>query len=130
MPKVSTSFKPGNKAAEKWHEEDALKLGNELIAWLKAKPTNIYFQEFLYLENDYYTTVIDYLSNKFESFSNLIKEAKKIQELKIVKYSSLNKLNPTMSIFVLKNCHGFKDKQEIEHQGGFNLHFDAQDDGL
>ena len=82
----------GNKNAEKWTEEEALKLGNELIVWLKEKDEdgqdkgNIFFEEFLIIEKNMYRDLIDYLSSKFESFSELKKRAKEIQELKLIKF--------------------------------------------
>jgi len=106
---------PGNKNAQKWTEEEALKLGEELLSWMKEKPENVFFKEFLIYENDYYEELTDYLSNKYESFLNVLKKAKKIQELKIVKLSSDNKLNPTMSIFCLKNLHDWRDRQDVDH---------------
>lgn len=109
-----------NKNAEKWTEEKALKLGNELIDWLKAKDKdgedkgNIFFKEFLVIENDLYQDLIDYLDGKFESFSDLIKRAKIIQEIKLVKYGVADRLQAAMTIFVLKNHHDYKDKTEVE----------------
>ena len=52
MPK----FEKGNKAAEKWTEENALALGQALLDWMK-EPQNIFFEEFLVVENDYYDEI-------------------------------------------------------------------------
>jgi len=117
---------PGNKNAEKWTEEKALEIGNSLIAWLKVEPEiiktlngrqieniNLYKIEFL-SRNGFTKDLIRDLCSRFISFHDLIKEADEIQEAKILKYSALNKINPTISIFCLKNHHGYKDKSEMD----------------
>jgi len=120
MPKTKTSFKKGNKVAEKWTLDEVMKLGNDLINWMKAKDENdndkgnIFYEDFLCIENDYYEELISYLCDKFEPFLKLIKKAKKIQELKLIKFGIADRLQPTMTIFVLKNHHNYKDKSEIE----------------
>jgi hypothetical protein len=60
------------------------------------------------------------LSNKFTSFSEIIKKAKQIQEAKLVEHGVFNNLNAPVTIFVLKNHHGYRDKQDIEHSGEIN----------
>jgi hypothetical protein len=121
----------GNKNAEKWTEEKALQLAEKLIDWLNQpidfeylgqkdssrviNNINIFYEEFL-IKNDFNDETISYLCKKFESFSVLIKKAKKIQETKLTKLGVAGILNPTMTIFCLKNHHGYKDKSEIDHQ--------------
>jgi len=127
MARSSTSYKPGDKAAEKWTLEKAMKLGDELIEWLKEVDENgqdkgnIFYEEFLCIKNDYYEELISYLCKKFDPFLKLIKKAKKIQELKLIKFGIADRLQPTMTIFVLKNHHNYKDKQEIEQTGDFTI---------
>ena len=58
-------------------------------------------------------TLIEY--SKKEGFSNPYKKAMNIAENHLVKYSLTGKYNPTVSIFMLKNNHGYKDKQEIDN---------------
>ena len=121
MARSSTSIKKGEKLAEKWTLDEAMKLGNELIEWMKEKDKddvdkgNIFYEEFLCIENDYYEELISYLCKKFEPFFKLIKKAKKIQELKLIKFGIADRLQPTMTIFVLKNHHGYKDRSETEN---------------
>lgn len=107
----SSEYQPPTK----WTEKKALKLGAELLAWIKDKEENIFFEEFLLIENDYYPTLIAYLKNKYQSFSKLLVTAKKIQEIKLVKYGVMDKLNSTMTKFVLINIHDWKDKKEIDN---------------
>jgi len=105
---------------EKWTEEKAVKMGTDLIKWLKETDEdgddkgNTLFDEFLYLENDYYPELITYLAKKFKSFFKLLEIAKKIQELKIHKYGLGDRFNVSMSKFSLINNHGWKDKKEID----------------
>ena len=111
MAKNKTSFKAGNSAAEKWTEEKALQLADELIVWLKKEDVNIFYEDFLFIEKDLYKELISYLSNKFpKSFGLKIKRAKKIQEIKLKKLGVLDQLNATMTRFTLINNHGWSDK--------------------
>lgn len=109
----STEYQP----EEKWTEEVALQLAKDLIAWQKKDAINIFWEEYLIMERDLYYTVIAYLCKKFTSFSTLIDQARRIQEMKLQKYGTADKLNATMTKFVLINKHNWKDKQEIEHSG-------------
>lgn len=112
MEKRKEGGQPGNKNAEKWTEEEAILLGNDLIEWIK-QPTNFWVQEFL-SSRGLYKDLTGYLENKFQSFLELKKEADAIQENKIVTKALKNEFNNTMSIFVLKNKHGYKDKTEVD----------------
>lgn len=111
-------FKKGDKAAEQWTEERALELANELIEWLNEKDENgedkknMFFEEFLVIEKDLYPELIKYLCGKFSTFFKLIEKAKKIQEIKLVKYGVKDSLNATMTKFVLTNHHGWTDRKE------------------
>lgn len=109
-------FEKGNKAAEKWTEERALALGYELLEWMK-QPMNIFFEEFLIIENDYYAELIAYLSSKFPSFLKVIDRAKKIQELKLQKHATLKDTDTGMTKFILINRHDWKDKSETTFSG-------------
>ena len=127
-PEDGKQFSSEYQPQEKWTEEKAIKLAQDLIAWLKVPgKDNMFFEEFLYIQNDYYVTIISYLSEKFTSFSNLIVKAKKIQETKLKKYGVADELNAAMTKFVLINEHGWKDKQEMA-VSGISLHFDKDDE--
>ena len=52
MGKSKTSFKAGNLAAEKWTEEIALDLANDLIEWMKKEESNIFYEDFQLKQND------------------------------------------------------------------------------
>ena len=103
--KFSKEYQP----KEKWTEEKAIKLGKELLVWLKETDEdnedkgNMFFEEFLIIEKNLYPDLIRYLSEKFISFYELIVKAKKIQEIKLVKYGVGDRLNASMTKFVLIN---------------------------
>jgi len=103
---------------EKWTEEKALALGYELLEWMK-QPMNIFFEEFLIIENDYYAELIAYLSSKFPSFLKVIDRARKIQELKLQKHATFKDTDTGMTKFILINRHDWKDKTEetVNHKG-------------
>ena len=97
-----------------WTEEKILKLGQELIDWLKSDEENIWFERFLYEVKDLYPQLISEMTNKYEKFAELIKKAKKIQESKLVDGTLKMGLNPTMAIFVLKNHYQYTDKTQTD----------------
>lgn len=120
-PKDGKQFSSEYQPPEKWTEKKALQLGKELLAWHKAKNENIFWEEFLYIENDYYSQLLSYLCDKFSSFAKLIERAKKIQEIKLKKYGTGDKLNAAMTKFVLINEHNWRDKQELTGADGKDL---------
>lgn len=105
----------GNKNAEKWTEEKALELGNELIKFLNTEGTDNLFKKDFLFKHGLYNDVVNHLCDKFPLFSELIKKADEIQLHKLDKYGIMGELNPAMVIFVQKNCHGRRDKQDIDH---------------
>lgn len=120
-PEDGKQFQEGNKAAEKWTEKKAIQLGNELIDWLKEKDEedqdkgHIFYEEFLHIVKNFYPELPSYLAGKFSSFFKLLERAKKIQEIKLVKYGVADRLNASMTKFCLINHHGYYDKQLIDH---------------
>jgi hypothetical protein len=109
---------------EKWTEERALQLGSELIEWLKEKDSegndkgNIFYEEFLIIEKDLYPQIVSFLKEKFPSFLKLLQKANKIQELKLQKFGTADRLNAAMTKFVLINKHNWCEKQEITGKDG------------
>lgn len=119
-PEDGKQFSSEYQPPEKWTEERALKLADELIEWLKEKDEdgedkgNMFYEEFLIIEKDLYLDVIRYLTDKFSSFSERIKQAKKIQEIKLMKYGVGDRLNASMTKFTLANNHGWAEKKEVD----------------
>lgn len=91
-----------------------MKLGKEMLEWFEEEDKNIFFTEFL-LSRGYFRDLTNYLSGKFESFSAYMKKAEQFQELKLIKWGVLNKLNPAITIFLLKNKHGYRDEYGLRH---------------
>ena len=116
-PKDGKQFSSEYQPDEKWTEAKALQLGEDLINWQKEGPINIFWDEYLVMERDLYPKLISYLCGKFTSFFQLLEKAKKIQEIKLKKYGTADKLNASITKFVLINEHGWRDKQEVEHSG-------------
>ena len=116
-PKRKRGGQPENKNAEIWTEEIALQLGSDLIKWLIETPENMYYSEYLTMERDIHPNIIGQMRDKFVSFRELIKKAKEIQKIKLIKYGTANKLNPAVTIFVLKNHHDMTDKRDYTSGG-------------
>jgi hypothetical protein len=104
---------PNNKNAEKWTEEKAITLGKDLLGWMKEDPTHIYLKEFFLMVKDLNIDTSSYLDGKFKSFSDLLKKAKEIQEIRLLTDPDFKR--HTMNIFSLKHNHGYRDKMDIDH---------------
>lgn len=52
--------------------------------------------------------------NQFPEFLDAYNTATQLQEEMLVGNSLQNRYNPYFAQFMLKNCHGWKDKQEVE----------------
>lgn len=117
-PEDGKQFSSDYQPKEKWSEKRATDLGSELIDWLNAEDENVFFQEFLIINKKLYPDITRYLCNKYSSFYELIETAKKIQEIKLVKFGVFDKLNSTMTKFVLINHHEYTDKNTTVLEGG------------
>ena len=120
-PEDGKQFSSVYQPDPKWTEQKALQLGIDMIEWQKKDAINIFWEEFLVIERDLYPDVINYLCKKYTSFLKLIEKARKIQELKLQKYGSADKLNAAITKFVLINKHGWRDKQEVTGADGKDL---------
>ena len=65
-----------------------------------------------------------------EDFRIAYNEAKKIQESILVGNSIQNRYNPYFAQFMLKNCHDWSDKQEVEQNHSITLVVDDDDADL
>lgn len=104
------SKNPGGRPI-KWTSKALVDVGEDLIKWMNAKPENLFFQEYLNGIGLYANFLSDY-QGECKGFSQLVKNARDIQEQKLWKYGVANKLNPALTIFALKNNHGATDKVE------------------
>ena len=61
--------------------------------------------------------------SKMPEFSDSYKKAMSLAEKALVNGSLTGKYNAAVSIFMLKNNYGYKDKQETEHSGAVGVTF-------
>ena len=120
-PKDGKQFSSTYQPKPKWTKKRADQLAHDLIAWQKKDAINIFWEEFLVIERDLHPNVIGYLRKKYSSFSDLLEQARKIQEIKLQKYATADKLNAAITKFVLINKHGWRDKQEVTGADGKDL---------
>ena len=103
-----------NENAVKWTDDKIQELIDKFTEWWKDQD-NLFWKEFFVEQEGYYPGIISYLEESNQLFSNFIKKAREKQEYRLLKKGLSNKLNPTLSIFVLKNHHDYKDKSEVEN---------------
>lgn len=115
-------FSKDYQPPEKWTLEKSLQLADELIEWLNEVDDdgedkgNIFYEEFLIIKKNLYEDLISYLCGKFVPFSERIKKAKKIQQLKLIKYGVGDRLNASMTKFVLNVNHGMVETSRSENE--------------
>jgi hypothetical protein len=120
-PEDGVQFEIGNKAAEKWTEEAALKFGIDLLAWMQAEDENIFFDDFIYLQDhtgkyagEIYAELPAYLAKKFSSFLNILNICRQIEKTKLKKFSAFDKLNASIAKFLLSAEYGLSDKTQTD----------------
>jgi hypothetical protein len=112
----------GNTNAEKWTEDALLKVGKDLLEWMKVK-SNMFYEEFL-LDYDLYDTFLSNYREKYPSFSKLVSKADKIQEMKLKKLGLDKTHDSSMTKFCLINHHGFvSEKTQTEQTGTQKIEF-------
>lgn len=108
---------------EIWTEEKALELGQGLVDWMMEDESRVYWMEYIVINRGLYKQIVSDLSSKFATFSALAKKAKDIQELRLLKTVGKGEIK---SMFVLKNHHGYADKQEVK-TSNVNYNYDLSD---
>jgi hypothetical protein len=117
----------GNKNAEKWTEEKALKLGNEILKWVSQDPiirstdqgklsivsANLFISKYL-IQHNYCHTLTSELAKKYKSFATVLLKIKKLQEIKINSLGLFKLLDPGLVKFNLINHYGYKDKTQTD----------------
>jgi hypothetical protein len=123
-PSDGKQFEKGNKAAEKWTEPEAMRFGNDLLAWMKEKDENVFFNDFIYISCDeskypgtIYSGLTSYLSEKFSSFSKVLQKCREIEKTKLKKFGAFDKLNASIVKFLLSAEYGLTEKTLSEHTG-------------
>lgn len=131
-PEDGKQFSSEYQPPEKWTEDKSLQLADELIDWLNEVDEdgedvgNMFYEEFLVIKKRLYPDLIAYLKRKFSSFSGRIELANKIQEIKLAKYGVGDRLNASMTKFVLQNKHGWADKKEVDQNTNLSAPFEIK----
>jgi len=111
----------GNKYGEKWSKKDAIRLFDNLLAWLKddKNKENCILNEFLFEVEDqsqykgkFYKDILSYLSHRFEECSDLHEQVLAICAGRLQKYGLTSKYNQKMATFILSCNYGMHEKTE------------------
>ena len=123
----------GNKYNEKWDLKTAKEFFKESLELVK-EDTTVFFIGQVAVRMNTYRQLYEYLLDKFgekdKDFDTIKKEIDTILESRVVEQTMQGKANPTFSIFMMKNNHGWRDKQEHEHSGGLTLTISKDDADL
>ena len=106
--------KLGNKNAEKWTREETQKFINSIYDYVEddVKCTSL---EKACCELGQYESLLVYLEHKYIDLDLMpIKKSKAVIKQRIIENGLTNKYNPTMCIFILKNNHDMKDKNDLD----------------
>lgn len=120
--KPPVGFQPGHRLSvgneggrpEKYTKEWIDQEADALLQWMEL-PTSVYAKMFA-LERGYSPTRYHEFCEKSPKFKNAFEQIREWQESKIVMGGLGNQFNPTMSKFVLANCHKWKERPEEDVQ--------------
>lgn len=111
----------GNTNAEKWTLKESQKFIDSVYKHVYENKKCSSVTEAI-TELGQYDDLLNYLDRKFDKIVfRAIKKAKDIIKQRIINKGLNNEYNPTMSIFILKNNHNMKDKQEVQQSGSINI---------
>lgn len=118
----------GSCGAYKYTKEFVDELADKLLIYAETHSLP-FLKDFAY-ENKIPAEEISRTCAKNEKFKRALNILKDRQEMQILRGGLAGKLNPAMAIFTLKNCSGWRDKQELEHSGelGFKLEIIRDED--
>lgn len=106
-----------NKYNERWTERKSIEFFKKSLELLKHDKSIVFIGS-LAVAMDSYKEIYTYLTNKFgeknKDFLTIKKEIDSIIESRLFSGALNNDLNSTVSIFGLKNNHGWKDKTESD----------------
>lgn len=108
----ATRFKKGNKAAEKWTEEEAKDSFNAMLLFA-AKNESVVSVQQAYIDFGMPSTTYYYLIDKFPVLASVKKGINDIIISRVNKGAINNEMNPTACIWRMKQL-GERDKQEVE----------------
>jgi hypothetical protein len=96
----------------KWTRDVALNLFNEMEEWFNADENRLFIKQFCAYKK-ISSSIIDDLVKKYPENKETYTMIKELCETRIALSALHNKTNTIMSIFVLKNCHQWVDKNEM-----------------
>ena len=110
--------KKGNKYAEKRNKGEILRLINAVFVF--AESNKSFYLNTVLREYDLYNELWSIWKRRFEADIEVLQAIKRVEDLiqeNLYNGALVNRFNPTMAIFGLKNNWGWKDKieQNIDH---------------
>ena len=110
--------KKGNKYAEKYTKKEVLRLIN--VVYVYAQNNSSFYLNTVLRQYDLYAELWSIWKRRFEADNEVLQAIKRVEDLiqeNLYNGALINRFNPTMAIFGLKNNWGWKDKieQNIDH---------------
>jgi len=102
---------------EEWLREEA----RLFYSWMKEEDS-LYFKSFA-IYRGYSPQRLSEFAEKSPEFSEALEFAKAWQEQKLVNLGLWNKLNSSMTKFVLSNCHSWKEQAQVSGDAANPLAF-------
>ena len=117
----------GNRYHEKYSLKDARELFEKSLHEVRGDD-DLLFIGSLAVRMGIYRELYYHLLSRFddEELHTTKRKIDSILESRVVEKAVSQKGNPTFSIFMLKNNHGWADKQEIKHEGGLQIKTSAK----
>jgi hypothetical protein len=110
----------GNKYNEKYDYKTAKAFFEDSLKKVKSDKQICYIGS-LATKMNTYRQLYDYLLDRFKDLDTIKKEIDGILESRVAEKAMNNEVNSTFAIFMMKNNHGWKDKQESEHTGEIKI---------
>jgi len=89
----------------------------ELLEKFAERCETIPFLEGFMRERGYPVEYVSRWAKRNRRMRQAVEKLKEIQRHKLLLLALANKINTGMAIFILKNNHGWSDKQELKHSG-------------
>lgn len=113
------SYNKGNKFAEKWTVETVQPILDKMLVAIRKKGNKYITIIGLFCDFGLYRDLWAYWRNKFSDNEDVFRAIKGIEahfESILAEKALSGDHNTTMSIFLLKNNHGYRDQTEINHR--------------
>lgn len=114
-PKKKYNYTKKTGRPKEYTDEVISKEAKELLQYVENTELPL-IQEFTY-NKKYNRAKLSELSNNNIEFRNALDKLKEKQHNTLVSRSLAGDYNPTIAMLLLKNNHGYKDKQDVEHSG-------------